>query len=262
MSLVLVSLAAPAAAGQTTGGFQPETDVRQWTVPILHQLVEGAAPAADTTFDVVTPHTLMHVRGTSIVYVEVWMQHQGQAIGSWRQQYDVWVDSAQLPGCEIVLERFGDSTSTRETSFSLACGLPEYLEDGEHRFRIIVTNLAGVPNVVASQVSVWLEQTEEVTTMTNFEAVTGLTALEFFVFPLLAVIGAVVWSRSTDMAVRAFAGVLPLAAGALLLLVGMEAGLGDVWQGTVALAATLLLLGGYLVAMAFIEKFNDAGAGS
>jgi hypothetical protein len=80
----------------------------------------------------------------------------------------------------------------------------------------------------------------------NFEILTGFTATEFTALLGLAIVGVILWSRSTDYAVRAFGAALPIIAGAIVILVSLAAGLGTLWAGAVGLGAILIVIGAYL----------------
>lgn len=92
---------------------------------------------------------------------------------------------------------------------------------------------------------------------TDFERFAELTALEFLVFPLLGLIGIVVWSRSLDMGVRAFGAFLTIFGGTAALGFSIDRGLGAVWRGMVPLAVSLVAAGGYMLLRQFIESFTE-----
>lgn len=98
---------------------------------------------------------------------------------------------------------------------------------------------------------------EEVESMTAFEDALGLTAFEFLVFPVTAFLGILIWSRSTDLGARAFGSVLCIISGVLLLVVGVQAGLGTIWQGTVPMGFVVAATGIYLL----VRMFMDVVAG-
>lgn len=181
------------------------------------------------------------------------------ATGTWR----VWLE---LDGVEVDCEWFirtqtgiGFGSTVITPSFVLACSVNE-LPDGVHVVTVNTESFMGSPpGIQASMVSVVVYRQDQVVVeaLSTFESFTGLSALEFALFPGLAALGVVLWSRSTDLAVRSFGAVLVMLAGVLLLLFGLEAGLGSIWSGTVAFVIILLVVGGYLFVRMFLDEFRE-----
>lgn len=95
---------------------------------------------------------------------------------------------------------------------------------------------------------------------TAFATLTGLTGSEFAAVLALAVVGVILWLRSTDVGIRAFGAVLPMVAGALVLLLTLQEGVATLWQGSIGLGAILVTLGGYLVVRLFLDDFLEKRA--
>lgn len=95
---------------------------------------------------------------------------------------------------------------------------------------------------------------------TAFATLTGFTGSEFAAILALAVVGVILWLRSTDVGIRAFGGVLPMVAGALVLLLTLQEGVATLWHGSIGLGAILVILGGYLIVRLFLDDFLEKRA--
>lgn len=123
--------------------------------------------------------------------------------------------------------------------------------------------LTGVPDApTASTVNLVVEREDFIVTNSpsNFELLTGLSALEFAIFPTLAFLGVILWSRAQDGAVRVFGAVLTILSGVLLLAFAVFIGIADAWFGTVAFASLMMLVGVYLIIRFMLEFIDLKGA--
>lgn len=96
--------------------------------------------------------------------------------------------------------------------------------------------------------------------MTAFERVTGLTGLEFAVFPALVLLGIIIWLRSTDYIIRTLGALLVILSGLVWMAVAYYVGFGLVWAGTVPSGIVLMLVGIYMIVRQGWEAFNDSGS--
>lgn len=94
--------------------------------------------------------------------------------------------------------------------------------------------------------------------MTAFERVTGLTGLEFAVFPALVLLGIIIWLRSTDYVIRTLGALLVILSGLVWMAVAYYVGFGLVWAGTVPSGIVLMLVGIYMIIRQGWEAFQDA----
>lgn len=262
---VVLMVAALVTAPPVGSAKTPAPDVREWrqhitTLPPPPGGNTNTLAIPNTTFVVDYPHSLQHVNGTSIILVDAWVQFRSPALGEDRARWEVHIDGVLYDDCEWKLRRTSAEGHVQESDFRVWCPANAFLEEGAHSFQFVQTIEAGGSPVDRARADVILFQIQEVEEpMTNFETATGLTALEFLVFPIVAVIGVIVWSRSTDPVARFFGGILSVVVGALLLAVGAQAGLGDIWVGTIPLAASLILVGGYLNVRMFIDGMGGPG---
>lgn len=92
---------------------------------------------------------------------------------------------------------------------------------------------------------------------TAFTTLTGLTGSEFAAVLALAVVGIILWLRSTDVGVRAFGAIMPMLGGVLVILLTLQEGVGTLWQGSIGLGAILVVVGGYLLVRLFLDDFLE-----
>lgn len=90
---------------------------------------------------------------------------------------------------------------------------------------------------------------------TNFEALTGVTGVEFLVFLAVITMTVVIWSRSRDELVQMFCGVLLIFFSAIAILLGVTYQV--FLQGWIAFGAVLGLLGVYLIVRQSIEWITE-----
>lgn len=96
--------------------------------------------------------------------------------------------------------------------------------------------------------------------MTAFENLTGLSGSEFAAIMALAIVGVVLWHRSTDTGVRVFAAFLPMIGGLLIILITLEEGPGTLWSGSLGVGAILCLVGIYLLVRLFLDDLEERRA--
>lgn len=186
---------------------------------------------------------------------------QQNSNGVWN--YSISVDSVPVPNCFFTVQTFsaGGFLTNMITypNYPLTCVIaaPSF---GHHWVNVTRTVASGTPATVsASMTSIVITRVDYVVLdmPTGFEELTGLTALEFLIFPTLALIGYVLWGRSNDVAVRGFGGALTMLSGALLLGFALAAGIGSIWGGTVAFSIVLMVLGGYLIVRMTLDYFTE-----
>lgn len=93
--------------------------------------------------------------------------------------------------------------------------------------------------------------------MTQFESLTGFTGTEFLAVAALAVVGVILWSRSTDMGIRGFGAVLCMVGGLIFILMALAVGVGGLWLGAIGFGIILFTVGGYLLVRMFIDAFDE-----
>ena len=174
------------------------------------------------------------------------------------------IDGSMIPGCEWFVKTtanipVGNRLSHEE--FVVFCDVAVNLTDDEklRTFTIIREVFSGSPDPIESNVisTILIREDVALTTKTTaFESLTGLSALEFALFPAIAFLGVILWSRAQDGAVRVFGAVLTILSGALLLAFAVFIGIGDAWFGTVAFASLMMLVGVYLI-IRFMLEFID-----
>lgn len=235
-----------------------DADVRSY-IAFVHtdRGTDGILP--ETSFELDRPHDWLVAATESILQVNANYVTQAGATISPSAEFQVFFDAAALTECEWIIEGGTIAGGRSNPSISIWCDLAAPAEPGTHTIEIRRTSVTGTP-ITSSVNSIVLHQRDEIMHSTTFQELTGLTAFEFALFPLLAFLGYILWGRSEDVVVRGFGAMLGLLAGVLLLLFGLRAGLGDVWAGTVAFSAALMALGGYLLVRLMLDEFQEAAA--
>ena len=237
--LALLLLAPTAAAV----GFPSEHVITYDEYIITTSPANGIIP--ETGVSINRPHAWQNLSGVSILNIRASYVTQSGGVSNPTADYAVLWDGIAVTDCIWHIQGGTLQGGRFNPAIVLWCKLDEYAAPGDHTIEIQRTAVTGTP-VIASTISILLHQQETVTTMTTFEALTAFNAAEFAALLGLAIVGVILWSRSTDYAVRAFGAALPIIAGAIVILVSLAAGLGTLWAGAVGLGAILIVIGAYL----------------
>ncbi len=240
--------------------FEPGTDVRQYLGFVLTESnADGVIDEREVS--VARPHTWETVHGESILEIQISLVTQaGGAVNPTAEFEAIW-DGDAVDNCNWHVEG-GTITGGRfNPSISLYCILPAFAEEGNHTIEIRRTEVTGTP-ITDATTSIVLHQREEIMhPITDFEAATGLTALEFLFFIGLAIVGVFLWSRRRDLAVRALGSLLIIMDAVLMSVVGFltfQSNSGLLF----AFALVFLVFGTYSLIRAFIDfGKNQRGLG-
>lgn len=220
----------------------PDEHVVQY-VAFVHTQRNSNGDLPQIDVDVRKVHGWDVAAGDSVLELRAnYLVSSGGAVSPFAEFRLVW-DEQPLDACEWRVEG-GTITGGRfNPVISMFCQVPEWAEPGAHTVAVDRTSSSGTP-IVDATTSIILHQKETVTTMTNFEGLTGLTAIEFLIFPALAFLGSFMWSRN-DVGVRLFGIFLVLFDWALVLAFYASAS-GQAWRGLLVLLVMLLPLAGWM----------------
>jgi hypothetical protein len=249
-------------AGPVAADAPGDQDVRTWTKAIQHTSNNGTLPL-DVTVDVEPPHTQIIVGGDAHLSVTGYVVMSSASLGVRTGDLVFLATVDANPPAECNMHYDIPAGQDRQVgAVNIRCPTTSVTEGSSVRLQALVVTMAGGDPVEAWSFSFSWTQNDviQMHTPTSFESLTGLTVFEFALFPALAFLGVILWSRAEDGAVRTFGAFLPMLAGAVLLGVAIRHGLGDVWGGTVGLAAVFFIIGVYLLIRFFLDQVDERRA--
>lgn len=258
LAILIGILGIATTATAVIDGLSVDPDVRIWFTHMgQHQSSTGAL--ADQSFTVTRPHGAAVLDAGSIIEMRANYRTIGGTLTSTIAEFQLNLDGAPVTDCvwRVNEGTQGTSLQFRATPYvSLLCQVPP-LAPGLHTFNVTKVLVQGDP-ITGSTYTFILVTQEAVTTMTTFESTTGLTALEFLLFPALAIAGVILWSRSTDLVVRAFGSFLCMLAGVLQLINTFQSD--TTWIGAYGFGGIICLVGIYLLIRLMTEQLTNENA--
>ncbi len=234
-------------------GFTPSHDVREYTVKVFQVFQPDGNGEISGSFLFEKPHDFEVLERNSTFIIDVAYTLEG-GVGQRIRQYTFETNFGQSCSWET---RIGSNLQALNDNKQIVC-FNGVVVESDTNFWINITASSGGNPIQSVNYGIILTQRDTVNMSTTFESLTGLTALEFAVFLLIAFIGIILWSRSQDMAVQAFGSIITVMGGVLLTAFAAEAGIEIVWRGTVPFGIAMGLLGAYLFIATFMDFGSDA----
>lgn len=247
--LVVLIMLVPGVAA----GFTPDTDVREYYTVIHTFNGPGPLGGQTDTFTVETPHGFSIANRESVIDVVVGLRLVA-GVGDREREYTFETDQGHSCTWRVaIVGQLEETPQAANPIYLITCANGALL-DGPFTWWLNQTNIEGGEPVDFFYLSIELRQTDTVNVMTDFEALTGLTGVEFFAVVGLGAALLVVGTTTRHDPAKVVTASLALLLGVLLLFFTLS-------PVVVILASALSLGAGVIFFLLFVGRLARASSG-